>query len=104
MPDFLVFIEPEAEANIGATYNWIAERSPAGAERWYRAFGRAIERLRADPERFPVAAESHRFDVVIRNLTFRMHSRRTYRILFTIAQDRVHILYVRGPGRDWLTP
>ncbi len=104
MADYRIVIQPEAESNIATTHAWIAARSPEGAERWYHALERAIERLKADPERFPIAAESRHFDVVIRNLTFRMRSGRAYRILFSVADETVHILYVRGPGRDWISP
>ena len=80
MADYRIVIQPEAESNIATTHAWIAARSPEGAERWYHALERAIQRLKADPERFPIAADSCHFDVVIRNLTFRMVAAKRMRV------------------------
>lgn len=96
-----VRLDDEAKLNVDTIYGWIAERSPAGANRWYRNFLNALDRLTNDAERYPEAPESHGFDETIRNLTFRMRSGRVYRLLFTISGDEVHVLFVRGPGQDW---
>lgn len=104
MAGFRVILFAEAERNTDSIREWIAERSADGAARWYLAFKKTIEALRKDPERFPVAPESRHFDDVIRNATFRMKSGRTYRLLFTIAGNDVRVLYVRGPGQDWVAP
>jgi plasmid stabilization system protein ParE len=104
MSDFRVILQPEAERNIATIQDWIDERSPPGALRWYQALQEAVDSLRSNPDRCPVAPESRHFQHVVRHLTFRMRSRRTYRILFTIVNSEVHVLYVRGPGQDWITP
>lgn len=97
----LVRIDQEAQQNIDKIYSWIGDRSPTGANRWYRNFLDALEQLSIDAERYPIAPESHRFRETIRNLNFRMRSGRVYRILFAIEGDFVHVLFVRGPGQDW---
>jgi plasmid stabilization system protein ParE len=104
MPDFRIVLSNEARTNVGAIYDWIAERSVPGAGRWYRAFLAALDSLANNADRCPVAPESRHFSEVVRNVTFRMRSGRTYRILFTILGTEVHVLFVRGPGQDSVEP
>jgi plasmid stabilization system protein ParE len=104
MPDFHVLLDEEATRNIEAIYQWIAERSVEGATRWYSTLTKAMDELSHDAGRFPVAPESRHFGETVRNLTFRMRSGRTYQLLFTIVESDVHVLFVRGPGQDWVTP
>jgi plasmid stabilization system protein ParE len=104
MPEFRVLLDQEAERNVAEIYQWIHERSAEGALRWYRAFLKALFVLADEADRFAVAPESHHFEPTIRNLTFRMKSGRAYRVLFTIVDSEVHILFVRGPGQNWVTP
>lgn len=104
MNRYRVVLQPGAEQNIVATYGWIAERSVDGARRWRRKLDEAIANLGARADRYPVASESVHFEETIRNLTFRMRSGRTYRLLFTIRGDEAHVLFVRGPGQDWVAP
>jgi plasmid stabilization system protein ParE len=99
-----VVLEDEARQNIDAIFRWIAERSRSGGDRWYRTLIRALGKLAIDAERLPIASESRHFDVPIRNLTFRMRSGRTYRVLFTIEEDTVHVLFIRAPGQDSVRP
>ena len=104
MPRFRVILDEEAERNVTAIYDWIAERSSDGATSWYVAFTRKLDALSSEAERFPVAPESQRFEKVVRNATFRTRRGRTYRVLFTIDRDDVHVLFVRGPGQDLAKP
>ena len=104
MASFRVTLYEEAERNVAAIHKWIAERSVDGATRWYAAFDAKLDALGRDAERFPVALESEEFDKVIRNATFHTRAGGTYRLLFTIVGDEVIVLFVRGPGQDWVTP
>ena len=97
-------LEEESRRNIDTIYGWIAERSPDGARRWYRAFRKALDKLLEDADRFPIAPESRHFDEVVRNLSFRMRSGRVYRVLFTVVGAEVHVLFVRAPGQDSANP
>jgi|GEM_PF-468057 len=90
-----------AKQNVDDIYRWIAERSVDGANRWYR---NVLDELANDPSRFAEAPESRFFEVTIRNLSFRMRSGRTYRLRFTVVGDEVQILFLRGPGQDWVAP
>ena len=85
MARFRVLLDDKAKRNVEAIYQWIVERSADGAARWYLTLLGALDQLASEPERFAVAPESHYFDETIRNLTFRMRSGRSYRVLFTVV-------------------
>lgn len=104
MPKRRVRLDDEAQRNVEAIYEWVAERSPSGANRWYASLLTALHQLASDAERYAEAPESHRFSETIRNLAFRMRSGRVYRLLFTVSNDEVHVLFVRGPGQDLIEP
>ncbi len=104
MARFHVRLDEEATRNVDSIYRWIAERSADGATRWYRSLLRVLDRLGEHADRFPEAPEGHRFDERVRCVMFRMRSGRTYRVLFTIAGEEVHVLFVRAPGQDWASP
>lgn len=80
-------------------YEWLAKRSPAGANRWYAAILEAAKGLKDTAESRTLAPESDLFDCEIRQQLFRTRQGRTYRLVFTIAGDKVRILRVRGPGQ-----
>jgi plasmid stabilization system protein ParE len=102
MAQFRVIAEREAERNIAAIYNWIAAQSVEGAVRRHRLLEKTIESIAVDPQRFAIAPESRQFEENVLNATFRMRSRRVYRLLFTIEGENVRLLFVRGPGQDWV--
>lgn len=101
MTSFRLVIQPEAERNFTIIQDWIAEQSPSGAQQWYLALKKALDRLRSDPERFPIAPESRHFNVKIQDAVFRTRRGLPYRILFTLRDSDVQVLFVRGPGQDW---
>jgi hypothetical protein len=47
----------QAEADIDRFFNWLSERSPDGAVRWYESFWNAMERLKNFPRSSSIAAE-----------------------------------------------
>jgi plasmid stabilization system protein ParE len=101
---YRVIVEPTAERGIREAYHWIAtQRSPASAAKWYNALEKKIQTLRSFPRRCPVAAENDKFPEEIREL---LHGpkRQRYRIIFTIREDAVHVLYVRHSAQDEIEP
>jgi plasmid stabilization system protein ParE len=101
---YRVLIEPTAERGIREAFHWIAEhQSPDTAASWYNALEKKVQTLQSHPHRCPVAAESDKFAEEIREL---LHGtqRQKYRILFTIRQDTVHVLYVRHGAQDEIRP
>lgn len=91
-----------AEFDLDRIFGWLAERSPQGAVSWYRAYDDAVESLRENPERCTRALEAEMFAHDIRQMVFQTALGRSYRVLFVVRSDIVHILTVRGPGQDLL--
>jgi plasmid stabilization system protein ParE len=99
-------IEPTAQAvgDIERIFDWLSARSLDGATRWYESFWDATERLEHFPRSCALAAESSKLPEEVRCMLFGTPQGRTYRALFAIRGDAVHILCVRGPGEKNLTP
>ena len=88
----MVIVTPEAEANIAAACDYIAERSPANAAIWLRELYEQIGRLDEFPRRFGEAREQPHVAEEIRQVIFKSH-----RIIFTIDDKSatVQVVYVR---------
>src|SRR5438046_9658410 len=91
---YLVVVQPSAQAEIEAAYEWIAERAPRTAIRWYNRLLKAIGSLADNPERCSLAPEDEYFPEEIRNLLYGKR-RNAYRVIFTIRGDTVHVLHFR---------
>ncbi|HWE39138.1 MAG TPA: type II toxin-antitoxin system RelE/ParE family toxin [Isosphaeraceae bacterium] len=101
---YRVVIEPTAERGIREAVRWIAQNaSPAVAARWHNGLVKKANTLKAHPRRCPFAAESDKFPEEIRELLYGKRHHR-YRVLFTIREETVHILYVHHGARDELEP
>ena len=77
---YQVFLTDRAARDLEEAYRWYAERAPEAAIRWYNGFLDAIHSLAGDPERCPLAAESRKVLVEVRQLLY--GRRRSYRALF----------------------
>jgi plasmid stabilization system protein ParE len=101
---YRVEIAETAKADLREATRWIRDEvSPAAADRWLAGLLKAANTLQNQPSRCPLAAESEKFPEDIRLL---LHGKRhtKYRIIFTIRDDTVVILYVRHTSRDELHP
>jgi plasmid stabilization system protein ParE len=96
---FRVLLGSGAVADVEHIYAWIKDRSERGAVRWYAAFLQAASKLRSDPARNAVAAESEQLGEEVRESFFRTPRGRSYRLLFAIRSTEVWILRVRGRGQ-----
>jgi plasmid stabilization system protein ParE len=94
---FTVVVEKEAEEDLKAVANWLAQYSGNKAVLWYFDATEAIESLGNFPARCPLAPESRKFGVEIRHLIFDK-----YRILFIIDDETVYVLRVRHQAQDVL--
>jgi plasmid stabilization system protein ParE len=104
---YRLIIEPTAEREIRSAVRWKTENaSPTVAARWYNGLIQKIETLRRHPNRCPLAAENDKFDEEIREVLYGRGGKRIHRhrIIFTIREDTVHVLYVRHTARDELEP
>ena len=93
-----------AKADIREATRWLRDQaSQAVADKWLAGLYRTINTLATRPLRCPVAAENDRFPEEIRELLYgRKKNKR--RIIFTVRDDAVYILYVRHGARDEIEP
>ncbi|MEK7725362.1 MAG: type II toxin-antitoxin system RelE/ParE family toxin [Acidobacteriota bacterium] len=92
---YQVIITPSAKADIFETNAWLLENYSHVAEKWLWETSQKITSLSKLPERCPVSPESEAFDVVVRHLIYGKKPH-TYRILFSIQEEKVYILRVRS--------
>jgi plasmid stabilization system protein ParE len=100
--NFTVITLRAAERDFNGMLEHIAVRSKAGAEAWARAFDKALARLEESADSCPLAAENEYVDFEVREILFKTRRGLIYRILFTIRENMVFILHVRGPGQDFV--
>jgi plasmid stabilization system protein ParE len=93
----------EAKANRAKCFDYIAERSPAGALRWIEAYEQAVESLFENPHT-SLAPESQDHEEEIWQRLFKTRHGLQYRPLFLIRDDTIYILHVRGSGQDLMAP
>ncbi|MGD9722956.1 MAG: type II toxin-antitoxin system RelE/ParE family toxin [Pirellulales bacterium] len=101
---FRVNLTDAAKDDIRAILRWIAERSPDGAEAWYGRWLAVLESLKEGGASFGLAPESEDHSESIRQVVFRTKRGRRYRALFSVRDDQVFVLHVRGPGQRLLRP
>jgi plasmid stabilization system protein ParE len=101
---FTVRTLPRAEFDAQQIYDWISERSPDGARRWWDAFLVANDNLKHDPVRYSLAPEAQFCNREIRQFLFRTRRGKYFRLLYVIVETEVRIIRVRGPGQPDLSP
>jgi plasmid stabilization system protein ParE len=94
---FRVTVEAEAKNNIRTHYQNLKARAPGSAypADWYYGIRAAIRDLAASAEQMGLAYEDRYFAETIRQ---RLYA--SYKILFTIRGDRVHVLHIRHQAQD----
>ena len=99
---FQVELTPIAEAQIEQAYRWYRERNPEFADGWFRSLMNAIATLQEKPRRCTLAVEHEIFPEEVRQL---LHgkAKNIYRVLFTIREATVYVLYVRHSSQAPLT-
>ena len=98
---YQVIITPSAKADVFETNTWLLENYPNIAEKWLWETSQKITSLAKLPERCSVSPESKAFDVVVRQLIYGKKPH-TYRILFSIQEEKVYILRVRSTSQKSL--
>jgi len=91
---FQIVIQPEAQQAIEEAYFWFGEYSPRKARSWLEGLYKAILSLEQMPSRCSLAFENDFFEEEIRQLIYGK-GRNAYRILFTIIDGTVQIIFVR---------
>lgn len=88
-----------AERAYHQIVDYIAARSKSGAASWNAAFNQTVRRIRRDADTFPLAEEDEFVDFELREALFKTRRGLPYRILFTIRDNEVILLQLRGPGQ-----
>jgi plasmid stabilization system protein ParE len=96
-----VVVTQRAAAQLNATADWIAERAPATAEKWFAEFAAKLKTLDSSPERCPRARESRQMPFELRELL--IGRRRQWRVLFTIREDIVLVMAIRHAAQNDVT-
>jgi plasmid stabilization system protein ParE len=99
---FQVEITPIAEAQIEQAYRWYREQNPEFADRWFRGLMNCIATLQEKPQRCTLAVEHEIFPEEVRQLLYGK-AKNIYRVLFTIRDTTVYVLYVRHTAQAPLT-
>lgn len=89
-----------AARDVQAQFEYIQDRSPTGARLWYEAYLDALERLKFDPTALSLAPESEHVEEDIRQIFFKTRRGYPYRIVYTVVDDEVRVLRVRGLGQE----
>lgn len=94
---FRVTVEVEAKNNLRVHYQNLRARSPGSdyPAEWYYGIRAAIRDLTTSAEQSGLAYEDRFFAETIRQ---RLYD--SYKILFTIRGDRVHVLHIRHQAQD----
>jgi plasmid stabilization system protein ParE len=102
MKEYRLIIQPPALDDLDQAYQWIKERSPEAAVRWFNDFVEALNSATKTPERCGLAPENSAVQPEIRQF---LSGRRSgvYRALFTITGNEVRVLHVRHAARRTMT-
>ena len=80
----------------------MARRVPVTAAKWLDRFEQALVSLDRHPQRCPLARESSKTDVELREFLFGKKPN-VFRVLFTIDQEVVRVLRIRRAQRRFLS-
>lgn len=98
---YRVRLTPLARRDIERNAAWWAhEHSVEQAERWFHAIHEQLRTLAQFPERHALSAENDEFSIEIRDKLIGLGSRPSYRAVFTIRDDAVHVLTVRRRAQE----
>ena len=97
---YLVELSDLAKSEIDENYAWwLANRSPAQADRWLKQISRRISSIADDPFRFALAPESVIFPFEMRQMLFSIGRRPTHRIVFQVRGNTIEVYSVKHVSR-----
>lgn len=97
--EFQVKLTGNAKREIETAYLWLKQSNPVYADQWFRSLMNSIATLQDKPRRCALARENDDFPEEIRQLIFGK-SRSKYRIIFTIIDDIVYVIYLRHSSQS----
>ena len=99
-----VTITDSAERDLRAIIGWLEQRSPSGAETWYRRWLEVLCRLEESGHALGVAPENEDHEETIRQVLFKTRRGLPYRAIYVVREQQLFVLHVRGPGQDLMKP
>ena len=99
---YRVFLQRLAKDDLRTAHLWAAKRAPVSAARSLGRFQESLETLERNPQRCPLARESRKAGIEVREHHF---GKRPYvfRSLFIVDESTVRILRIRRAQRRPLT-
>ncbi|MEO8497330.1 MAG: type II toxin-antitoxin system RelE/ParE family toxin, partial [Planctomycetota bacterium] len=98
-----VKIHPGAIEDIKRNSQWWAEsHSETQALAWYEHAIASLAKLEQMPSRHGLSFENKDFSYEIRDLLFGLGPRPSYRAVFTIVENTVHVLTIQRSSQDTL--
>lgn len=91
-----------AKRDVSEIQAWIKSRSPKGAATWLAALEKGISYLSEFAVSSAAAPEANDPGIDLKQRMFKTRRGNSYRLLFIIRAETVHILAVRGMGQDLL--
>lgn|SRR5690606_9779346 len=97
MMKYRLSIAAQVRGQLNQAAEWYRQTSGYTdiGDEWAAGFVDAIESLRTDPARHPLAKEAQKLGVELRELHYGSGKRRTHRALFLIREDVVDVLAIR---------
>ena len=103
MSGFEVRFTRQATAAFDETLEWYKARSPEAAHKWVAAVELALDRLEADPHRYPRAAEDGQFPAPLYQYAFGGGRKLTHRMVYVIRPQAVVVHAIRRLSQDALS-
>ncbi|QDU55435.1 type II toxin-antitoxin system RelE/ParE family toxin [Aeoliella mucimassa] len=92
MADFRVLITDRASAQLHEIVEWIEQRAPETAQRWFKKTLTEITSLSIMPRRHSLARESIQLKMELREI---LVGKRKWRVLYTIRDQDVIVMCIR---------
>ena len=92
-PAFTVVIHQDAVDDLRTAYRFVRKNAPKTVAKWYERLEKHVKTLERNPERCPIARESKRVFIEVRELHFGRRPN-VFRILFTIDNSAVRVLKI----------
>ena len=100
---YVVRISRRAWQDADAIFAWLAGHSAPDAARWFDAMLAAAQELTENPYSYGVIPEPVSDRHTVRQRLFKTPRGRSYRLIFTVIDQRVFVLRIRGPGQPLLS-
>jgi plasmid stabilization system protein ParE len=99
---FRVILLPRAVEDLDEAICYAAKRAPMTAARWLERFQQAIEGLAKSPLSWPLAHESKKAKLSLREMLFGRKPN-VFRVVFEVVGNEVQVLRIRRGARRWLS-